>query len=197
VPELKKSYVDTVYGIYNSGIPSPVDPRNGGAINNLFNRFQCSLAIPDRPSVLRPALDATGKPAIVIVLRQPGSEIGWTLSGWNMQGDEDGVGWRASADEPGIIAREDFQNKGYQWLVLRLTEGPAGGRKTVAINGTVVAQFVRTGPPVAEKKEWWVTRGYPIPEGLLKDGHIEIRFTDPGVAIAEVALSAERVADSE
>ncbi|MHB8973839.1 MAG: hypothetical protein ACYC3X_25045 [Pirellulaceae bacterium] len=197
VPALKQSYVDTVYGIYNSGIPSPVDPRDGGAIHNLFNRFQSSLAIPDRPSVLRPLLDATGKPSLVIALGQPGSESGWTLSGWNMQGNDDGSLWRASGDQPGIIARDDFQNKDYQWLVLRLTDGPAGGRKTVAINGTVVAQFVRTGPPLAEKKEWWVTRSYPIPAGLLQDGHLEIRFTEPGVAIAEVALSVARVADSE
>jgi hypothetical protein len=197
VPGLKKSYVNTVYGIYNSGIPSPVDPRDGGAINNLFNRFQSSLAIPDLPSVLRPSLAATGKPSLLIALGQPGSESGWTLTGWNMQGNADGVLWRASGGEPGIIARDDFQNKGFQWLVLRLTEGPAGGRKTVAINGTVIAQFVRSGPPLAEKQEWWVTRNYPIPDGLLKDGHIEIRFTDPGVAVAEVALSAERIADTD
>ena len=53
VAALKKSYVDTVYGIYNSGIPAPVDPRNSDAINNLFNRFHCNLAMPSRPSVLR------------------------------------------------------------------------------------------------------------------------------------------------
>jgi hypothetical protein len=26
---------------YNSGIPSPVDPRSSDAVNNLFNRFYC------------------------------------------------------------------------------------------------------------------------------------------------------------
>jgi hypothetical protein len=65
------------------------------------------------------------------------------------------------------------------------------GRRTLDI-----AQFVRTGPPVEVKKEWWVTRSYPIPAGLLKNGPIEIRFTDPGIAIAAVALSVERVPNS-
>ena len=82
-------------------------------------------------------------------------------------------------------------------LVVRLTEGPAGGRKAIAVNGKTVAQFVRSGPPVAEKKEWWVTRCYPIPKGLLTNGKLEICFTEPGVAIAEVALSAERTADTQ
>ena len=36
---LRHSYIDTVYGIYNRGIPSPVDPRHSDAVNNLFNRF--------------------------------------------------------------------------------------------------------------------------------------------------------------
>jgi hypothetical protein len=47
------------------------------------------------------------------------------------------------------------------------------------------------------KKEWFVTRCYPIPAGLLKNGKIEIRFTEPGIAISEVALSAERIPDSK
>ena len=78
-----------------------------------------------------------------------------------------------------------------------MVEGPQGGRKTIAVNGQRVAQFERTGPPVSVKKEWWVTRSYPIPAGLLQNGRIEIRFTDPGVAIAAVALSAERVPDTQ
>ena len=39
VDAIRKSYIDVVYGIYNSGIPSPVDPRSGDAVKNLFNRF--------------------------------------------------------------------------------------------------------------------------------------------------------------
>ena len=96
-----------------------------------------------------------------------------------------------------VVAREDFQDRGYRWLVVRLTEGPRGGRKTIAVNGRAVGEFVRTGPPAKEKKEWWVTRSYPIPAGLLKNGPIEIRFTEPGIAVSAVALSAERLPDTK
>jgi hypothetical protein len=41
-----------------------------------------------------------------------------------------------------------------------------------------------------------VTRSHPIPEGLLKTGKIEIRFSESGIAIAGVALAAERIPDS-
>jgi hypothetical protein len=44
VVALRRSYIDSVYGIYNSGVPSPADPRNGDAVNNLFSRFNCDLA---------------------------------------------------------------------------------------------------------------------------------------------------------
>ncbi len=107
------------------------------------------------------------------------------------------MAWRASFDQPGLLSRDDFKDQGYRWLVVRLTEGPAGGGKTVAVNGRVIGRFVRTGPAVEVKKEWFVTRSYPIPEGLLKNGKIEIRFTEPGIAISEVALSTEAVPDSK
>jgi hypothetical protein len=197
VAALRKGYIDTVYGIYNSGIPAPVDPRSSDATNNLFNRFHSDLALPPRPSVLKPSLAAMGKPYLWIGLGHPVAERGWTLSGWTVQGDQDRVAWRASFDQPGLLVRDHFEDRGYRWLVVRLTEGPAGGRKTVAVNGQVIGRFVRTGPAVEVKKEWFVTRSYPIPVGLLKSGKVEIRFTDPGIAIAEVALSSERVPDSE
>jgi hypothetical protein len=193
---LMKGYFDTVYGIYKV-IPHPVDPRAQGATATLFRRFNCELAMSHAPSVLEQSLRAAGKPYSLVVLGRPHGERGWTLRGWDVQGEDDGVSWRASMGPAGTIARKDFEDKGYRWLVLRLTEGPAGGRKTAAINGKVVAQFVRTGPDVKVRKEWFVTRSYPIPEGLLKNGEIEIRFTEPGVAIAEVALSAERVPDTK
>ncbi len=197
VAALRKQYAATVYGIYDSGIPSPVDPRSSDATNNLFNLFHCNLVLPVGPSVLKPSLRATGKPYLWIGLGHVVGERDWTLSGWDAQGDENGVTWRASFDQPGLLSRDDFQDQGYRWLVVRLTEGPAGGRKTVALNGRVVGRFVRTGPTVAVKKEWFVTRSYRIPDGLLHSGKLEIRFTDPGIAISEVALSAEPVADSE
>jgi hypothetical protein len=134
---------------------------------------------------------------VLVDLGLPIRERGWKLSGWTLQGEDAGETWRASFDEPGIIARDDFADRGYRWLVVHLTEGPAGGRKTIAINGHEVGQFVRTGPPVSEQKEWWVTHSFPIPAGLLKNGPLEIRFTDPGIAISAVALAAERPADTK
>ena len=93
---------------------------------------------------------------------------------------------------------DDFQDQGYRWLVVRLTEGPKGGRKTIAVNGQVIGQFVRTGPPV-EREEGMV--GDPLlsdPGGpAQEDGPMEIRFTEPGIAISEVALSVEPVPNSD
>ena len=196
VAGLRKQYAATVYGIYDSGIPAPVDPRNGDATNNLFNLFHSELVMPPAPSALKPALRATGKPYLWIGLGHVAGERGWTMSGWTAPAVDQGVAWRASFDQPGLVSRDDFQDRGYRWLIVRLTEGPAGGRKTVALNGQVIGQFVRTGPAVAVKKEWFVTRCYRIPDGLLKNGKFEIRFTDPGIAIAEIALSSEAVPET-
>jgi len=193
---LTKSYWDTVYGIYGV-IPHPVDPRAQGATSTLFARFNCQYAVSRPPTALEKPLRATGKPFVVVPLGRPEGASGWRFSGWPVHGEDGGETWSASFNEPGIIARDDFHDKGFRWLVVRLTEGPKGGRKTISVNGRAIGQFVRTGPPVTEKKEWWVTRCYPIPEGVLKDGKIEIRFTDPGVAIAAVAFSADRIPESK
>ena len=134
---------------------------------------------------------------MLVPLGRPGQVQGWRLSGWVLQGEDGNEPWQASFDQPGLLVQDNFQDRGYRWLVVRLTEGPAGGRKTIAVNGHVIGQFVRTGPPISVKKEWWVTRCYPIPPGLLQNGKLEIRFTDPGVAIAAVALSAERIAEKD
>jgi hypothetical protein len=45
---LRKSYGDTVYGIYDSGIPMPADPRSSDAINRMFDRFHFGLMKPAR-----------------------------------------------------------------------------------------------------------------------------------------------------
>jgi hypothetical protein len=45
-----------------------------------------------------------------------------------------------------------------------------------------------TGQPDAVE---FVTRCFPIPDGLLKGEAIEIKFTEPGIGIAGVALSVE------
>ena len=85
-----------------------------------------------------------------------------------MQGEDQGESWRASFDEPGILDQDGFQDRGYRWLVVRLTEGPKGGGKTITVNGKRIGRFTRTGPSVQIEKEWWVTRSFPIPEGLLE-----------------------------
>jgi hypothetical protein len=193
---LMKRYWDTVYGIYDV-IPHPVDPRAQGATAALFQRFHCPLALVYPKSALEKALEATRKPFVLVPLGQPGRVRGWKLSGWVLQGEDGNEPWQASFDQPGLLVQDNFQDRGYRWLVVRLTEGPAGGRKTIAVNDRVIGQFVRTGPAVSVKKEWWVTRCYPIPPGLLRKGKLEIRFTDPGVAIAAVALSAERIAETD
>lgn len=72
----------------------------------------------------------------------------------SIQGEDDGETWRASVAPPGIIACDDFAERGDHGLVIRLTEGPQGGRKTITVNGTGSGTFVRNGPLVTERKEW-------------------------------------------
>jgi hypothetical protein len=192
VRALRKRYWTTVYGIYDE-IQRPVDPRAEAATETLFRRFHAEAAAPRLPSRLERALLASGKPFLAVDLGSIAGERGWTLAGFAESGEHEGETWRASFDMPGTISREDFRDRGYRWLVMRLTEGPAGDRKTIAVNGKAIGEFVRTGPPRDVRKEWWVTRSYPIPEGLLRDGRIEIRFADPGIAISEVILATEPV----
>ncbi len=190
---LTRDYWNKVYGIYEV-IPHPVDPRAQGATAALFTRFHCEVATAHPPSPLEQALRAAGKPFVLLRLGRPAGPRGWKLEGWTLQGEDGGETWQASFDQPGRIVRDDFRDQGYRWLSVRLTEGPRGSRKTIAVNDRVVGQFVRTGPPLSEQREWWVTRSYRIPPGLLKKcGRLEVRFTDPGIAIAEIALSVEPV----
>ena len=181
-----------IYGV----IPHPVDPRAQGATSTLFRRFHCQYALAHEPTPLENALRGSGKPFLLVSLGLPTGERGWTLNGWTLHGEDAGHSWRASFNAPGILARNDFRDKGYRWLIVRLTEGPKGGRKTFAVNGKQIGEFVRTGPSTSVRKEWWVTRSYPIPEGLLKNGTLEIRFTQPGIAISGVALATDRLPDT-
>jgi len=196
VRKLRQRYWDAVYAIYDA-IPHPGDPRAQGATDTLFRRFHYDLAIPHEPTALEKALRTTGKPFLLIDLGRPASERGWALSGWTGPAEHKGETWRASFAEPGVLARDGVDDRGFRWLVVRLTEGPKGEGKTIAVNGKAVGRFVRTGPPREVKKEWWVTRSYALPEGLLGKGKLEIRFSEPGIAIAAVALAAERVPDSD
>jgi hypothetical protein len=190
VRSLKRAYWKDVYGIYDA-IPHPVDPRARGATDALFRRFHADLAVPHEPAALETALRATGKAYLLADLGRPGGERGWRLNGWSVPDEYEGETWRASFEKPGVLARDDFVDKGYRWLVLRVTEGPKDHRKTIAVNGRTVGEFVRTGPPRKVRREWWVTRSFRIPQGLLKDGRVEIRFEKPGIAIAGVALAVE------
>ena len=189
VRALRQSYWKTVYGIYDE-IPHPADPRAEGATDVLFNRFNTRLALVPEPSSFELAVRASGGPFLFVPLGRSYNPSGWQLSGWTMKGEQQDESWAASFDAPGLIARRDFKNEGYRYLAVRLTEGPAGGRKKMAINGQVIGEFVRTGPPVAVRKEWWVTRTFAIPAGLLKDAKLEIAFSEPGIAISAVALMA-------
>ncbi len=195
IRQLRDDYWDRVYGIYDH-IPHPGDPRAEGATQELFKLFHYDLAIVHSPTPLEVELHATGKPYLCLNLGNPISERDWSLRGWSNADHYQGESWRASFDEPGVIRRDDFRNEGYGWLVVRLCEGPAGGRKTISINGQQVAVFERTGPSRDVKPEWWVTRCWPIPAGLLRDGSLEIRFADSGIGIASVALAVERPAPS-
>lgn len=193
---LRKSYGDTVYGIYDAGIPMPADPRSSDAIGRMFDRFYFNQLRPVAATSFRLGLKSANTPLLAVALGDPAGERGWTLSGWTAQGEYQGETWRASFEQPGILTRDDFEDKGYQWLTVRMADGPAGSRKSISINGQEIGQFLRTGPSLDVKKEWWVTRNYPIPKGLLKDGHIEIRFTEPGIAVSDVVLAVERRPDN-
>jgi len=187
IKELKKRYWDAVYGIYDH-LVAPTDPRTGAAMSGLFNRFQASLAEPRLPSALEEPLQATGKPYCLIPLggRTP---PGWKMIGWDVHG-ADGEAWSACMSE-GTLSSETFENQNYRWLILRIAEGVSGSKKAIWINGRKIGEFVRTGPPGV--KEWFVTRSFPLPEGILDGSKIEITFTEPGIGIAGIAFSAAEI----
>jgi hypothetical protein len=185
---LKKRYWNEVYGIYDH-IVAPTDPRAGGAATALFNRFNVSLATPRKPCVLDEPLRAAGKPFVLFPLG--GLPLsGWTMTGWDVHGGSSEL-WSACMTE-GVLKTDSFKDAGFRWLVLRITEGKAGEKKSIWINGRKIGEFVRTGQP-----EEFVTRCYLIPEGLLRDGTLEIKFTEPGIGIAGVALSVEPVEEEK
>ncbi|MDR3196409.1 MAG: hypothetical protein LBU34_00950, partial [Planctomycetaceae bacterium] len=182
---LKQRYWKEVYVIYDH-IVAPVDPRTGAAMSGLLNRFHTSLAIPRKPSVLEKPLQSTGKPFILFPL--VGAAIpGWTMSGWDVLGEDNGESWSVSTTE-GTLSCNSFKNEGYKWLILRIADAKAGEKKNIWINGQKIGEFVRTGQTDAIE---FVTRCFPIPDGLLKGESIEIKFTEPGIGIAGVALSVE------
>jgi hypothetical protein len=194
--ELRQRYWQTVYGIYDE-VHCSVPPDAGSATEALVDRFQVKLAVAHEPSAFEKAARAAGGALAFVPLGRPTAPRGWKLSGWTANGEDHGERWAASFDKPGSIMRDDFKNEGYRWLAVRLTEGPVGDRKKICINGQLVGEFVRTGPAASAGHEWWVTRSFAIPEGALKDGRIEITFSEPGIAISAVALTANRVADTE
>jgi hypothetical protein len=193
---VRKSYWKTVYGIYDE-IPHPADPRAEAATDELFKRFNAPLAMVHEPSAFEKAVRTSGGPFLFVPLGRSKAPAGWTVRGWTLKGEDLGESWAASFEAPGVISRENFRDQGYRWLAVRLTEGPAGSRKKITINGRAVAEFVRTGPPVSVRKEWWVTRSFAVPEDVLKEGKLEIAFSEPGIAISAVALTVNRMPEAE
>ena len=191
--ELGQRYWQTVYGTnYEPQCPW-ASPSAAVATKMLLDRFPVNLAVAHDPSVFEKAARAEGGALAFIPLWR---STQWKLSGWTANNEYRGESW-VTCDLPASIKRDDFRNRGYHWLAVRLTEGPAGGRKKISINGQLVGEFVRTGPATSVRPEWWVTRSFAIPDGLLKDGPIEITFSEPGIAISAVALTSNRVADME
>ena len=189
VPGLKKQYWETVYGIYDH-LPPQAEDRKDATINNVFQRrFQASFAEPLLPSALEKQLKATGQPYCLIPFGGTAPH-GWKMTGWTIRG-VDGEAWSASFSEPGILSSDSFENRNYRWLVLRIAEGSAGSKKIIRINRRKIGEFVRTGSHGAT--EWFVTRSFPLPEGILDGQKVEIQFTEPGVGIAAVAFSTEEI----
>ena len=186
VPGLKKEYWDTVYGIYDH-IIAPVDPRTDYAMNVLFGKFNVSLAMPRVPSVLERILQQENEPFLLLLGGQPVPE--WKLLGWDVHGVEQGESWSSCSE--GILSTDTFKDEGYQFLILRAADGPKGNKKVIWINGRKIGEFVRTGEPGSGHR--FVTKSYLIPEGALKGGRLEIKFTEPGIGIAGVALSCVEI----
>jgi len=189
--KLRRRYWDHIYGIYDH-IRRPVDPRSWGATESLFGRFHAEFVIHGQPSRLERLLRARGTPYLNLDLGYARSESGWVLSGWTVADELDGETWRASFDQPGVAARAEFRDGGYRYVVIRITDDTVGGRKSVWVNGVCVGTYIRPGARLE-----WTTQQYALPEGLVHDGTLEIRFTEPGVAISDVALSAEPLSSEE
>jgi hypothetical protein len=80
-------------------------------------------------------------------------------------------------------------------LLCGTSRGPSYRWRTAATSGArrlVVAVGEDSG--IAELQAAGLR---PIPAGLLNNGRLEIRFGDPGLAIAAVALAAERLPDTD
>jgi hypothetical protein len=192
LPKLRQEYWDRVYGIYDA-VDRPGDPRAWAATDALFGRFHSEFAIYPEPSRLARLLRARGEPYLDLDLGNPRSERGWQLSGWAVSGELEGENWRASMDYwPGIARRTDSRDAGYRWLILRITDDVVGGRKTVAVNGVHIGTYERPA-----KRLEWTTQQFAIPEGLLHEGDLELRFTEPGVAISDVALVVRPLSEDE
>jgi len=190
--KLRETYWDEVYGIYDA-VDRPGDPRAWGATDTLFARFHSEFVIYPEPSRLERLLKGRGEPYLNLDLGNPRSERGWELAGWTVSGELDGESWRASFDQPpGTARRTDFRDQGYRYVVLRIADDVVGGRKSVAVNGVHVGTYERP----AQRLEW-ATQQFPLPAGVLHDGELELRFTEPGVGIADVALATEPLTPEE
>ena len=197
VRALTESYWKTVYGIYEA-IPHPVDPRAQAR-----PRAVRPLPLPvrdGRPAVAAGAAAAGDRQTVSACTPGPHERrAGLEPDGLDAagRGPRRAVAGQLRRTGPGRAG--DFQDQGYRWLVVRLTEGPQGGRKTIAVStARSSANSSGTGPPVSVR-ERMVGHCAAIrsPPASSRNGRLEIRFSDPGIAIAAVALAAERLPDTD
>jgi hypothetical protein len=195
MPALRAQYWEHVYGIYDAA-DRPVDPRAWGATDQLLGRFGYGFVQPapeeaappvllhNHPSRLADLLETRGEPYLCLDLGNAISERPWKLTGWPAAGVTDDESWRASMDGPGVALLRGFRDEGYRWLIVRATDDLMGGRKSFSVNGRLVGTFVRPGEAVR-----WTTQQYELPEGLLASGTLEIRATEAGIGLGDLALT--------
>ena len=195
---LTSDYWNKVYKIYDV-IPHPADPRAEGATAALFAQFHCPLATAYPLSPLEQALRGAGKPFVLLHLGRPGGLRGWKVEGWTLQGEDGGETWQASFDQPGRIARDRLSRPGLSLAGRPPDRRPAGRPQDDRGERSGDRPFCPDGPcRQARRKNGGSRASYPIPPGLLKpSGRLEIRFTEPGIAISEVALTVAPVPDAD
>ncbi len=203
LPGLRRDYWSHVYGIYDE-TGRPVDPRAWGATAALFDRFGYRFVEPEpeeagppvllhnHPSRLAELLARRDEPSLALDLGNATSEKGWELTGWPLAGVFDEESWRTSTDAPGIARLRDFRDDGYRWLVVRVTDDTCGGRKSFHVNGRLVGEWLRPATGLR-----WTTQQYELPADLVLTAPLELRVTESGVALADLALTRSPLTEAE
>ena len=152
--------------------PPPDRPAGPGRdVGTLFRRFRCEYAVVH--AALRAGKDAARQPASRSCWSTWAcrfASAGWKLSGWTLQGEDAGRDVAGQFRRAGDHRPRRFRRTGYRWLVVRLTEGPAG--RPQDDRGQRPAWSASSSAPArrsTEKKEWWVTRSYPDPRWTAEE----------------------------